>query len=108
MSGSPDGKFLVSLGSGSPCRVWDVESSAVVASLPKENVSNPYLSCENNWLCRSLPGISIQEILVTIGTLHGRSSKKGITTTIWLIIGTLGPVLCMCPPDLDFTKWLEI
>ncbi|KAK9276211.1 hypothetical protein L1049_005742 [Liquidambar formosana] len=34
---SLDGKFLVSLGSGGPCRVWDVTSSGVVASLPKEN-----------------------------------------------------------------------
>uniref|UniRef100_A0A5B6ZBN3 Putative SEC12-like protein 2 n=2 Tax=Davidia involucrata TaxID=16924 RepID=A0A5B6ZBN3_DAVIN len=34
---SPDGKFLVSVGSGSPGRVWDVTSSTPVASLPKEN-----------------------------------------------------------------------
>ncbi|KAF3432184.1 hypothetical protein FNV43_RR26923 [Rhamnella rubrinervis] len=34
---SPDGKLLVSLGSGGPCRVWDITSSAVVASLQKEN-----------------------------------------------------------------------
>ncbi|KAF8399000.1 hypothetical protein HHK36_014867 [Tetracentron sinense] len=32
-----DGKFLVSLGSGGPCRVWDLTSSTIVASLPKEN-----------------------------------------------------------------------
>ncbi|GAB2296966.1 hypothetical protein Dimus_031070 [Dionaea muscipula] len=34
---SLDGKFLVSVGGGGPCRVWDVTSSKVVASLPKEN-----------------------------------------------------------------------
>lgn len=37
---SPDGKFLVSLGSGGPGRVWDLTSSTAVASLPKENVRN--------------------------------------------------------------------
>ena len=40
---SPDGKFLVSLGSGGPGRVWDLTSSTVVASLPKENVSNYFV-----------------------------------------------------------------
>lgn len=40
MSCSPDGKFLVSVGSGGPGRVWDVTSSKTVASLPKEHVSN--------------------------------------------------------------------
>nr|CAN77008.1 hypothetical protein VITISV_036876 [Vitis vinifera] len=34
---SPDGKFLVSLGSGGPGRVWDLTSSTAIASLPKEN-----------------------------------------------------------------------
>ncbi|XP_047340662.1 SEC12-like protein 2 [Impatiens glandulifera] len=34
---SPDGKFLVSVGSGGPGRVWDVESSTPVAALSKEN-----------------------------------------------------------------------
>ncbi|GJR22697.1 sec12-like protein 2 [Tanacetum coccineum] len=33
---SPDGKFLVSVGSG-PGRVWDISSSVAKASLPKEN-----------------------------------------------------------------------
>lgn len=33
---SPDGKFLVSVGSG-PGRVWDISSSIAKASLPKEN-----------------------------------------------------------------------
>ncbi|KAK9138433.1 hypothetical protein Sjap_009027 [Stephania japonica] len=37
---SSDGKLLVSLGSGGPHRVWDVESSKVVASLSKENVKH--------------------------------------------------------------------
>ncbi|KAF5727665.1 hypothetical protein HS088_TW22G01361 [Tripterygium wilfordii] len=37
LSFSPDGKFLISLGRGGPGRVWDVSSSMVVASLPKEN-----------------------------------------------------------------------
>lgn len=40
MSCSPDGKFLVSLGSGGPGRVWDLTSSTAIASLPKENVRN--------------------------------------------------------------------
>ncbi|GMP59191.1 hypothetical protein CsSME_00022570 [Camellia sinensis var. sinensis] len=34
---SPDGKFLVSVGSSGPGRVWDVTSSTPVASLSKEN-----------------------------------------------------------------------
>ncbi|KAL9234323.1 hypothetical protein vseg_009206 [Gypsophila vaccaria] len=34
---SIDSKYLVSLGSGGPCRVWDVTTSTVVATLPKEN-----------------------------------------------------------------------
>ncbi|KAF7147824.1 hypothetical protein RHSIM_Rhsim03G0184600 [Rhododendron simsii] len=33
---SPDGKFLVSVGSGGPGRLWDVTSSKPVASLSKE------------------------------------------------------------------------
>ncbi|KAK6122347.1 hypothetical protein DH2020_043967 [Rehmannia glutinosa] len=33
---SPDGKFLVSVGSG-PARIWNVATSTSVASLPKEN-----------------------------------------------------------------------
>lgn len=37
---SPDGKYLVSLGNSGPARVWGVTSSTVIASLPKENVSN--------------------------------------------------------------------
>ncbi|TKY59026.1 SEC12 protein 2 [Spatholobus suberectus] len=34
---SSDGKLLVSLVSGGPCRVWDVSSSIVLASLSNEN-----------------------------------------------------------------------
>lgn len=34
---SPDGRFLVSLGSGGPCRVWDVRSSMVVACFPRQD-----------------------------------------------------------------------
>ncbi|XP_057422281.1 SEC12-like protein 2 [Lotus japonicus] len=34
---SSDGKWIVSLGSGGPCRVWDVSSSIVLASLSNEN-----------------------------------------------------------------------
>ncbi|KAF9618778.1 hypothetical protein IFM89_002646 [Coptis chinensis] len=37
LSFSSDENYLVSLGSGSSCRVWDVSSSKIVASLPKEN-----------------------------------------------------------------------
>ncbi|KAK9106110.1 hypothetical protein Scep_022954 [Stephania cephalantha] len=41
LSFSFDGKLLVSLGRGGPPRVWDVESSKVVASLSKENPPPP-------------------------------------------------------------------
>ncbi|CAK9142690.1 unnamed protein product, partial [Ilex paraguariensis] len=34
---SPDGKYLVSVGSGGPGRVWNVDSSTSIASLTKEN-----------------------------------------------------------------------
>ncbi|KAI9079819.1 hypothetical protein K1719_038229 [Acacia pycnantha] len=34
---SSDGKLLVSLGSGGPCRVWDVSSSTVLTSLSSKN-----------------------------------------------------------------------
>ncbi|XP_021735541.1 SEC12-like protein 2 [Chenopodium quinoa] len=34
---SIDGKYLASVGSGGPCKVWDVTSSKAVASLAKEN-----------------------------------------------------------------------
>ncbi|XP_047151261.1 SEC12-like protein 2 isoform X2 [Vigna umbellata] len=34
---SSDGKLLASLGSGGPCRVWDVSSSMVLSTLPNEN-----------------------------------------------------------------------
>ncbi|KAI4367339.1 hypothetical protein MLD38_023087 [Melastoma candidum] len=36
---SLDGKFVVSLGDSGPCRIWDVASSASVASLAKETAS---------------------------------------------------------------------
>lgn len=35
---SIDGKYLVSLGSGGPCKVWDVISSKAIATLARENV----------------------------------------------------------------------
>ncbi|KAJ8769262.1 hypothetical protein K2173_002190 [Erythroxylum novogranatense] len=41
---SPDGKFLVSLGSRGPGRVWDMSSTTVVASLSKEN-DEVFASC---------------------------------------------------------------
>ncbi|KMS99839.1 hypothetical protein BVRB_1g016910 [Beta vulgaris subsp. vulgaris] len=34
---SIDGKYLVSLGSGGPCKVWDVISSKAIATLAREN-----------------------------------------------------------------------
>ena len=40
LSCSPDGKFLVSVGSGDPGRVWDVTSSTPLVALSFENVSN--------------------------------------------------------------------
>ncbi|KGN50716.2 SEC12-like protein 2 [Cucumis sativus] len=40
---SPDGKYLVSL--GGPCRVWDITSSTLVTSLPKEN-DEVFISCK--------------------------------------------------------------
>ncbi|KAF5451028.1 hypothetical protein F2P56_031331 [Juglans regia] len=42
---SPDGKYLVSLGNSGPARVWDVTSSTVIASLPKEN-DEVFCSCK--------------------------------------------------------------
>ncbi|CAI0410105.1 unnamed protein product [Linum tenue] len=41
---SPDGKFLVSLGSRGPGRVWDVPSAKVVASLPNGS-DEVFFSC---------------------------------------------------------------
>ncbi|KAF2316780.1 hypothetical protein GH714_042121 [Hevea brasiliensis] len=41
---SPDGKFLVSLGSRGPGRVWNMTSSTVVASLSKDN-DEVFASC---------------------------------------------------------------
>ncbi|CAL1386778.1 unnamed protein product [Linum trigynum] len=41
---SPDGKFLISLGSRGPGRVWDVPSAKVVASLPN-GTDEVFFSC---------------------------------------------------------------
>ncbi|CAN6477696.1 unnamed protein product [Victoria cruziana] len=37
---SPDGKLLVSLGDSGPCRIWDLASSAAVASLSRDKGEN--------------------------------------------------------------------
>ncbi|KEH30851.1 putative transcription factor WD40-like family [Medicago truncatula] len=41
---SSDGKLIVSLGGGGPCRVWDVSSAIVLATLANENREN-FSSC---------------------------------------------------------------
>ncbi|XP_054793608.1 SEC12-like protein 2 [Prosopis cineraria] len=41
---SSDGKLLVSLGSGGPCRVWDASSSTVLASISSKN-GEVFTSC---------------------------------------------------------------
>ena len=47
MSCSPDGKFLVSLGSGGPGRVWDLTSSTVTPKITPKEKRYPFSSKGN-------------------------------------------------------------
>ncbi|KAM0009256.1 putative transcription factor WD40-like family [Helianthus debilis subsp. tardiflorus] len=72
---SPDGKFLVSVGSGGPGRVWDIASSTLKASLPKEND-------EVFGFCRfSQNHVNEQVLYVTAMRDRGGSIVKWNTTT---------------------------
>lgn len=71
---SPDGKFLVSVGSG-PCRIWDVSKSTSVASLMKEND-------EIFGYCRFSPVNDENQVLyITTMRDQGGSISKWSTTT---------------------------
>lgn len=71
---SPDGKFLISMGSG-PGRVWDVASSTAIASLTKEND-------EVFGFCRfSRSSEKNQVLYVTVMRGNGGSIVKWDTTT---------------------------
>ncbi|KAA8518166.1 hypothetical protein F0562_015640 [Nyssa sinensis] len=72
---SPDGKYLVSVGSGGPGRVWDVTSSTPIASLPKEND-------EVFSFCRfSQTSDKNQVLYITAMRGHGGSIVKWNTTS---------------------------
>ncbi|XP_076932414.1 SEC12-like protein 2 [Bidens hawaiensis] len=72
---SPDGKFLVSVGSGGPGRVWDISSSTLKASLPKEND-------EVFGFCRfSQNHVNDQVLYITAMRDRGGSIVKWNTTT---------------------------
>ncbi|KAI7754252.1 hypothetical protein M8C21_018011 [Ambrosia artemisiifolia] len=72
---SPDGKFLVSVGSGGPGRVWDLSSSTFKASLPKEKD-------EVFGFCRfSQNHVNDQVLYVTAMRDRGGSIVKWNTTT---------------------------
>nr|XP_009784441.1 PREDICTED: SEC12-like protein 2 [Nicotiana sylvestris]XP_016458355.1 PREDICTED: SEC12-like protein 2 [Nicotiana tabacum] len=71
---SPDGNFLVSVGSG-PCRIWDVSKSTSVASLMKEND-------EIFGYCRFSPVNDENQVLyITTMRDQGGSISKWSTTT---------------------------
>ncbi|CAH9054559.1 unnamed protein product [Cuscuta epithymum] len=71
---SPDGKFLVSLGSGC-CRVWDVSTLTLVASLQKKND-------EMFGFCRFSQSSKNQTIYVTAS--HGKGGSIVVwNTTTW-------------------------
>ncbi|KAI4367338.1 hypothetical protein MLD38_023086 [Melastoma candidum] len=64
---SLDGKFVVSLGDSGPCRIWDVASSASVASLAKE-------TGEKFGFCRFSTSIDGSSMLYTTA-ITGRGSS---------------------------------
>ncbi|KAJ4973804.1 hypothetical protein NE237_006978 [Protea cynaroides] len=74
---SSDGKFLVSLGNGGPCRVWDVMSSTVVASLPKE-------SDEIFGFCRFSQTSDSNQILYTTAVRDRGGSIISWNTSSWM------------------------
>lgn len=72
---SPDGKFLASVGSGGPARVWDVSSSMPVAALQKEKV-------------RNYSFVLAQRIIQGKGSLHSGKSEwlfASYLLSIWLV-----------------------
>ncbi|KAK9091654.1 hypothetical protein Sjap_024831 [Stephania japonica] len=81
LSFSSDGKLLVSLGSGGLPRVWDVESSKVVASLSKEND-------EIFGFCRFSQTANNDEILYITTTRGERGNIVYWDTTSWKRIGS--------------------
>ncbi|KAJ4960601.1 hypothetical protein NE237_020511 [Protea cynaroides] len=91
---SSDGKFLVSLGNGGPCRVWDVTSSTVVASLPKE-------SDEVFGFCRFSQTSDNNQILYTT-TVRGRGgSIVSWNTSSWMRVGSKHIVRDPCAFDVS-------
>ncbi|XP_057961537.1 SEC12-like protein 2 isoform X2 [Malania oleifera] len=78
---SPDGKFLASLGSGGPCRVWDATSSTLVASLPKEND-------EVFGFCRFSQNSNMNQVLYTTVMRGQGGSIVTWNTTSWKRIGS--------------------
>ncbi|GMH15169.1 hypothetical protein Nepgr_017010 [Nepenthes gracilis] len=73
---SVDGKFLVSVGSGGPCRVWDVTSSKAVALLQKEND-------EVIGFCRFSRGSDGNQVLYTTSMQGERGSIVTWNTSSW-------------------------
>ncbi|KAK9115329.1 hypothetical protein Syun_022126 [Stephania yunnanensis] len=81
LSFSFDGKLLVSLGSDGPPRVWDVESSKVVASLSKEND-------EIFGFCRFSQTANNDQILYITTTRGERGNIVYWDTASWKRIGS--------------------
>ncbi|XP_042503062.1 SEC12-like protein 2 [Macadamia integrifolia] len=73
---SSDGKLLVSLGNGGPCRVWDVTLSTVIASLPKE-------SDEVFGFCRFSQTSDNKQILYTTAMRDRGGSIVSWNTSSW-------------------------
>lgn len=73
---SIDGKYLVSVGSGGPCKVWDVTSSRAVASLPKEND-------EIFGFCRFSQGSESDQVLYTTAMRDKGGSIISWNTSSW-------------------------
>ncbi|KAL2344741.1 hypothetical protein Fmac_006026 [Flemingia macrophylla] len=78
---SSDGKLLASLGSGGPCRVWDVSSSMVLASLSNENR-------ENFSSCRFSQTIDKTRVLYIAANIDGKGSILTWNTQTWERMGS--------------------
>ncbi|KAG6476708.1 SEC12-like protein 2 [Zingiber officinale] len=78
---SSNGKFLVSLGSSGPCRVWDLTSSTVTASLARE-------SGENFGFCRFSRIMADNQVLY-VTAMNGNQAKIISWDSLsWKRIGT--------------------
>ncbi|XP_073110254.1 SEC12-like protein 2 isoform X2 [Elaeis guineensis] len=78
---SLDGKFLVSLGSSGPCRVWDLTSSTAIASLPREDG-------EVFGFCRFSQSTDNNQILF-VTAMHGDRGKIVSWNTLsWKRVGS--------------------